>query len=95
MNRPSLNAAATLNTKLIELVESLSALYALAEIPVGKIDESDLLYQALAALMENQDVERSPVFLFDDSGETLVNAAGCGWDDILDDLVGGPGSDRR
>ncbi len=76
-----------LNRHIVNLLDSLSALYTLTEIPLGDLDETQLLKQALEALMSNQDMERCSIFLLNENNR-LVNAAGRDWHDTLRDIVG-------
>jgi diguanylate cyclase (GGDEF)-like protein len=62
-----------------EFLASLSTLQSLSDIEVHLVDERALLHEALAALVENYEVERCSVFLCE--GDRLVNAAGLDWHD--------------
>ena len=75
-------ASLELNRHIINLLDSLSALYGVTEISINAISEKELIKQALEALMQNQDMERCSIFLFDDK-KILHNAAGRDWDDLL------------
>lgn len=71
-----------LNRHIINLLDSLSALYGLTDISIRNLDETRLLRQALEALMSNQDMERCSIFLLDEAN-LLTVAAGLGWDEML------------
>lgn len=71
-----------LNRHIVNLLDSLSALYGLTDISIRNIDENQLLRQALEALMSNQDMERCSIFLLDEAG-LLTVAAGLDWDELL------------
>src|SRR3989338_2724843 len=71
-----------LNRHVVNLLDSLSALYELTEISIRDLDESQLLRQALEALMSNQDMERCSIFLLDEAN-LLTVAAGLDWDEML------------
>lgn len=75
-------ASLELNRHIVNLLDSLSALYGVTEISVGSIDEEELLKEALEALMQNQDMERCSIFLLDEQN-VLHNAAGRDWNDLL------------
>lgn len=70
-----------LNRHIVNLLDSLSALSALAQLSIDALDEPALLKRALAALMSNQDMERCSIFLIE--GDELVCAAGLDWDEML------------
>ncbi|ADH86319.1 diguanylate cyclase with PAS/PAC sensor [Desulfurivibrio alkaliphilus AHT 2] len=72
-----------LNRHIVNLLDSLSALSALADLPVAGLDQRELLQQALEALMENQDLERCSIFLLEEESGELINAAGLDWEDLL------------
>ncbi len=76
------DASLELNRHIVNLLDSLSALYSLTDIALDDIGEEELLKRALEALMQNQDMERCSIFLLDDQG-ALFNAAGRDWDDLL------------
>ena len=71
-----------LNRHIVNLLDSLSALYGLTDISIRKLDENQLLRQALEALMSNQDMERCSIFLLDEA-DRLTVAAGLDWDEML------------
>ncbi|MEW6645947.1 MAG: diguanylate cyclase [Pseudomonadota bacterium] len=79
-------ASRELNRHLVNLLDSLSALFILTELPVTSLDENALLAGALDALRQNQDLERCSIFLLTRESE-LVNAAGFSWDDLWQDKV--------
>lgn len=83
-----------LNRHIVNLLDSLSALAALADLPVAGLDQRQLLQKALAALMDNQDLERCSIFLLAEDGDELVNAAGLDWDDLLTGGAGPPSRGR-
>jgi diguanylate cyclase (GGDEF)-like protein/PAS domain S-box-containing protein len=74
--------AQELNLHVVNLLDSLSALYELTEISLRDLDETQLLRQALEALMSNQDMERCSIFLLDEAN-LLTVAAGLDWDELL------------
>ena len=74
-----------LNRHIVNLLDSLSAIYGLTEISLGDVDEFRLSNRALEALMSNQDMERCSIFLLDEDG-TLSNAAGLDWGDMLEGI---------
>ncbi|MBZ0092668.1 MAG: GAF domain-containing protein [Sulfuricellaceae bacterium] len=76
-----------LNRHIVNLLDSLSALYTLTGIPLGDLDETQLLKQSLEALMSNQDMERCSIFLLDEHNQ-LTNAVGLDWHDTLRNMVG-------
>ncbi|MBI5439562.1 MAG: PAS domain-containing protein [Nitrosomonadales bacterium] len=71
-----------LNRHIVNLLDSLSALYGLTDISIRNLDEPGLLRQALEALMSNQDMERCSIFLPDEA-DLLTVAAGLDWDEML------------
>ena len=71
-----------LNRHIVNLLDSLSALYGLTDISIRNLDENQLLRQTLEALMSNQDMERCSIFLLDEAGMLTV-AAGLDWDEML------------
>ena len=71
-----------LNRHIVNLLDSLSALYGLTDISIRNLDETQLLRQALEALMSNQDMERCSIFLLDEAN-LLTVAAGLNWDEML------------
>ncbi|GAB4293100.1 MAG: hypothetical protein Kow0096_08480 [Thiohalomonadaceae bacterium] len=75
------DASRELNRHLVNLLDSLSALFILTELPVASLDENALLARALDALRQNQDLERCSIFLLTRENE-LVNAAGFSWEDL-------------
>jgi len=76
-----------LNRHIVNLLDSLSALYGLTDISIRNLDENQLLRQALEALMSNQDMERCSIFLPDEAN-LLTVAAGLDWDEMLRDITG-------
>lgn len=86
-----------LNRHIVNLLDSLSALSSLADLPVAGIEQRELLQKALESLMENQDLERCSIFLLTEGGDELINAAGLDWDDLLQGGAGPPshGEDER
>ncbi|MDD5300569.1 MAG: PAS domain-containing protein [Gallionella sp.] len=71
-----------LNRHIVNLLDSLSALYGLTDISIRNLDETQLLRQALEALMSNQDMERCSIFLLDEAN-LLTVAAGLDWHEML------------
>jgi len=71
-----------LNRHIVNLLDSLSALYGLTDISIRNLDETQLLRQALEALMSNQDMERCSIFLLDEA-KLLTVAAGLDWEEML------------
>jgi len=75
------------NRHIVNLLDCLSALSDLAGLSINDLGEAELLKQALAALMSNQDMERCSIFLLGDGddgdGDMLTNLAGLDWDDML------------
>lgn len=88
------DASRELNRQLVNLLDSLSALFILTELPATSLDESALLAGALDALRQNQDLERCSIFLLTEEGE-LVNAAGFSWDDLWRDAAATPRPQQR
>jgi diguanylate cyclase (GGDEF)-like protein/PAS domain S-box-containing protein len=82
------NLSLDYNRQIINLIDSLSALAELAQLSIHAMDEPTLLREALAALMSNQDMERSSIFLLDTQG-TLAYAAGLDWHAMLRDIGAG------
>lgn len=76
-----------LNRHIVNLLDSLSALYGLTDISIRNLDENQLLRRALEALMSNQDMERCSIFLPDEAN-LLTVAAGLDWDEMLRDITG-------
>ncbi|MCW8826796.1 MAG: diguanylate cyclase [Gammaproteobacteria bacterium] len=90
MNEPtSPDASLELNRHIVNLLDSLSALYGVTEISISEIGEKELLKKALESLMQNQDMERCSIFLLDDNN-LLYNAAGRDWDDLLAEFTRTP-----
>lgn len=77
-------ASRELNRHLVSLLDSLSALFILTELPVATLSQPALLSAALDALRQNQDLERCSIFLLTPEA-MLVNAAGFSWEDLLRD----------
>ena len=75
-----------LNRHIVNLLDSLSALYGLTDISIRNLDENQLLRQALEALMSNQDMERCSIFLPDEAN-LLTVAAGLDWDEMLRNIT--------
>ena len=75
-----------LNRHIVNLLDSLSALYGLTDISIRNLDEAQLLRQALEALMSNQDMERCSIFLLDEAN-LLTVAAGLDWDEMLRNIT--------
>ncbi|MCX8016873.1 MAG: diguanylate cyclase [Rhodocyclaceae bacterium] len=71
-----------LNRHIVNLLDSLSALSALAQLSIDQLDEATLTKRALAALMANQDMERCSIFLIDEE-DMLACAAGLDWNEML------------
>lgn len=82
MDNPLSNAAFTeLNDRIINLLDSFSALSTLSSLDIRSLDAETMLNRALLGLMENMDMERCSIFLLE--GDRLVNRVGLDWDDIL------------
>jgi len=82
MNNPLSNTAFTeLNDRIINLLDSFSALSTLSALDIRNLDAESMLNEALLGLMENMDMERCSIFLLE--GDRLVNRVGLDWDDIL------------
>ncbi|MRR58903.1 MAG: response regulator [Deltaproteobacteria bacterium] len=82
MNNPLSNTAFTeLNDRIINLLDSFSALSTLSALDIRNLDAESMLNEALLGLMENMDMERCSIFLLE--GNRLVNRVGLDWDDIL------------
>ena len=75
-----------LNRHIVNLLDSLSALYGLTDISIRNLDENKLLRQALEALMSNQDMERCSIFLLDEAN-LLTVAAGLDWNEMLRNIT--------
>lgn len=71
------------NQHIVFLLDALSAVSALAQLASHELSETQLLKQALAALMANQDMERCSIFLVEE--DALVCAAGLDWEEMLGD----------
>lgn len=69
-----------LGSHIICLLDSLSALHAVSEIPSRSTDETTLLRNALKALMQNQEMERCSFFIL--RGEQFVNVSWVCLDDL-------------
>ena len=80
-NLLSNSAFMELSDRIINLLDSFSALSMLSSLDIRTLDEETILKRALLGLMENMDMERCSVFLLE--GERLVNRAGLDWEDIL------------
>ncbi len=70
-----------LNGRIINLLDSFSALSALSSLDLRNVDETTMIRNALKGLMQNLDIERCSVFLLK-NGE-LVNCTGLDLDDLL------------
>jgi diguanylate cyclase (GGDEF)-like protein len=70
-----------MNKRFVELLDSLSALRALSEIPMENQNEKILLEQALQTLVENQNLEQCSIFLLNDG--RLDFTAGVDWWTLL------------
>jgi diguanylate cyclase (GGDEF)-like protein/PAS domain S-box-containing protein len=94
-NAQFIDTTQELNRHIVNLLDSLSALYGLTDISIRDLDEAQLLRQALEALISNQDMERCSIFLLDEAG-TLTVSAGLDWDEMLwnitrsDEVAPGP-----
>jgi diguanylate cyclase (GGDEF)-like protein len=71
------DAALELKDRLVNTIESLSALSALTEIDVQARTEEGVLRGALQVLMANHNMQRCSIFLV--QGDELLNAAGLSW----------------
>lgn len=80
-NQPLIDAFRGINNSYLKLVDSLSALRALSTLDTSFDSDAALLEQALAILMDNQDLERCSIYLLAD-GE-LRNAAGMDWQRLI------------
>lgn len=80
MDRDFSEAYRELNRRIINLLDSFSALSALSSLDLRNVDETTMIRNALKGLMDNLDIERCSVFLLTD-GE-LVNCTGLDWDDL-------------
>jgi len=80
MDRDFSEAYRELNRRIVNLLDSFSALSALSSLNLSNVDETKMIRDALKGLMENLDIERCSVFLLRD-GE-LVNCTGLDWDDL-------------
>lgn len=80
MDRDLSEAYRVLNRRIINLLDSFSALSALSSLNLRNVDETKMIRDALKGLMENLDIERCSVFLLRD-GE-LTNCTGLDWDDL-------------
>lgn len=74
-------AFSDLNERIINLLDSFSALSTLSSINIRHPDIETMLRRALKGLMENVDMERCSIFLL--QGERLVNCVGLDWDVIV------------
>ncbi len=70
-----------LNSTIVNLLDSFSALSALSSLDLRNVDEQTMLRNALKGLVQNIDVENCSIFLL--KGNVLVNCTGLDWDDIL------------
>lgn len=71
------DVAVELKDRLVDTIESLSSLSALAELDIQDRTEEGVLRGALKVLMANQDMQRCSIFLV--TGDELLNAAGLSW----------------
>ena len=72
-----------MNTRIVTLLDSLSAMSNLSSLQIWQMDEQAVLRQALEVLIKNVDMEQCSVFLLE--GDQLVNRVGVDWSDLLDD----------
>lgn len=77
-------ASSELNTRIVTLLDSLSAMTTLSSLEIVRLDERELLRHALDILIQNVDMERCSVFLLDK--DRLINSVGMDWDDVLRDV---------
>lgn len=77
-------ASHELNTRIVTLLDSLSAMSTLSSLEIVRLDERELLRQALDILIQNIDMERCSVFLVD--RDRLINSVGMDWNDVLSDV---------
>jgi len=70
-----------LNRRIVELLDSFSALSVLSSLDLRNVDETTMIRNALKGLMQNMDMERCSVFLLE--GGELVNCTGLDWDDLV------------
>lgn len=80
-NRPLLEAYRDTQQRMLGLMDFLSALQDLSGLDVTTPDLKGMLEAGLQALLENQGMERSSVFLVENG--VLVNAAGLDWGDLM------------
>lgn len=71
-----------LNSRIIHLLDSFSALSALSSLELRNVDENTMLRNALMGLMENLDIESCSIFLLKNG--KLVNCTGLSWEDMVD-----------
>ena len=71
---------------IVDLLNSLSALKALSEINCEIADEKNLIKQALAGLIRNQDMEKCSFFIVDSDG-LLSNVTGISVRDLTEETV--------
>jgi diguanylate cyclase (GGDEF)-like protein len=71
------DAAMELKDRLVDTIESLSALSALTDMDIEARTEEGVLRGALQVLMANHDMQRCSIFLV--QGDELLNAAGLSW----------------
>ncbi|OOG28748.1 GGDEF domain-containing protein [Thioalkalivibrio denitrificans] len=79
--RPLLDAYRDTQQRMLGLMDFLSSLQDLSALDVNRPDLEGLLAQSLQALLENQGMERSSVFLVRNG--MLENAAGMDWADLM------------
>lgn len=70
-----------LNGRIVNMLDSFSALSALSSLDLRNVDETSMIRNALKCLMCNLDIERCSVFLLK-NGE-LVNCTGLDWNDLV------------
>jgi diguanylate cyclase (GGDEF)-like protein len=80
-SRPFVEAYRDTQQRMLALMDFLSSLQDLSALDVNRPDLKGLLAEGLRALLENQGMERSSVFLVQDA--LLVNVAGLDWSDLM------------
>jgi diguanylate cyclase (GGDEF)-like protein len=78
---PFVEALHELNNGFVKLLDSISALKELSSLRISGQSKSQLLNNALAVLMHNQDLERCSIFLLEEG--KLVNRAGMEWNEMI------------
>jgi PAS domain S-box-containing protein len=81
MNKDFSASYKELNSTIVNLLDSFSALSALSSLDLRNVDEPTMLRNALKGLVQNIDVENCSIFLL--KNEALVNCTGLDWDDLL------------